>query len=454
MENVTTRIADLVYNLSYDMVTEDTLDVVKKFIVDYYAAIAAGYKINDEFNRVIFDILADSGRKSESKIAFYDSRVSPETAAYMNAIYSHGADMDDGNKKAMGHIAAHVLSSVFAVAESRKSSWKEVIVAVLAGYEVFNRVAGAAQPGIVRRGFHSTGVAGTIASAAACAKLMGLDQDQIYNAISLAALQASGLLLITESGQACKPLNPANAARNGIISARIASKGIEGPVDPLESGKGWFHAFSETYNENILVDGLGEKLTINESYVKPYSSCRHTHCGIECAISIREQIIAKYGEFRQENINKVVLNIYQNAITVAGNVIVPRSNDQTKFSLHYSLAVALLKGEFGFKYLKTAAVTDEIVDTIGKIRINVDEAMENTKKGIRGCHVDVIMNDGAVFSKTVYMPKGDAENSFTWDDVKAKLIDCADGVLTRGQCDCLVASIVELELDSRFEFGL
>ena len=101
----------------------------------------------------------------------------------------------------------------------------------------FNRIAGAAQPGLYNRGFHSTGIAGAMACGAACAKLMGLDRCGVYNSVSLAAIQSSGLIIIDESGQRCKPINPANAARIGVLSALMAERGLLSSQNPLESQK-------------------------------------------------------------------------------------------------------------------------------------------------------------------------------------------------------------------------
>lgn len=450
MENITTKMAHFVRGFSFEQISEDALETMKMYIADYYAALFAGYRINEPFNQALREIMEEQWPEGKVIPAFHSRGTTAEQAAYLNAAYSHGADMDDGNKKAMGHIAAHVMSSVFALAQTMDASWKEVITALMVGYEIFNRLAGAAQPGIVRRGFHSTGVAGAVASAAACAKLMGLKEEQIYSAISMAAVQSGGLLIITESGQACKPLNPANAARTGIFSARLASKGIEGSVNPLESKKGWFHAFSETYSEEILMDALGEKLTIQESYLKPYASCRHTHCGIECALTIRAEM-EQAGAFVPEKIAKVELFIYPNAITVAGNVLIPASDDQTKFSLHYSLAAALLNGRFGFQDLTVDAVTENVKTMIGKIEVHVDETMENTAKKIRGCRVNVIMEDGTVFACTVLAPKGEAENPFTWEDISAKLHDCAGELVPGERCDFLLKQIREINPDTKYK---
>lgn len=449
MEAITNKIAHFVREFSFEQIPAEALETLKMYIADYYAALFAGYRINAPFNQALRELMEEQAAPGKAAAAFSSRRTTAENAAYLNAAYAHGADMDDGNKKAMGHIAAHVMSAVFALAQTVEVTWREVFTALMVGYEVFNRLAGAAQPGLVRRGFHSTGAAGSMASAAACAKLMGLNEAAVYSAVSLAAVQSGGLLIITESGQACKPLNPANAARTGIFSAKMAAKGIAGPVNPLESRKGWFHAFSETFSEAILLDGLGEKLTIQESYLKPYASCRHTHCGIACGIALREEM-ERAGCFVPERIKRVELEIYPNAIAVAGHVRIPASDEETKFSLHYSLAAALLHGGFGFAQLSMHAVTEEVKALIEKIEIRVDEAMENTAQKIRGCRVNVVMEDGAVFSHTVLAPKGEAENPFTWEEISVKLHDCAGTLVSGAQCDALLQQIRQLSPEAEY----
>jgi 2-methylcitrate dehydratase PrpD len=417
----------------------------KDYIVDYYAAALAGIRVNETFNRAMEDVILSAGGKEEASVLGSDRRLPVMDAAFMNAVYAHGADMDDGNRKAMGHVAAHVMSAVFALAETLGASGKDILVAVNAGYEVYNRIAAAVQPGLARRGFHSTGTAGAVACGAACAKLMGLDEKGIYNAMSLSAVQASGLLIITESGQACKPINPANAARAGILSAFLAARGVEAPVYPLESKKGWLHAMADQVDESEITETLGKVFTITESYLKPYPSCRHTHCGIECAFRIREDLLARYGRVSAEDMDRVEIHIYLNAINIAGKVITPKTSEESKFSIHYSLATALLKGHFDLDDLPVENVTEEVKALIGKIVFVEDETMENRKAGIRGSRVVVYTKDGATLEQTVLIPKGDASNPMTPAEMRAKFAACAGGLLSCEQQERLIREVDRFE---------
>lgn len=411
-------------DLTYSKIPVSVIETARMYIADYYASCFAGMKVNRQFNQIMLKIILGMESGGRASVFGLNHKLSAENAAFMNAVYAHGADMDDGNRKAMGHVAAHVMSAVFAVAESLGSeSWEDVLTAVITGYEIYNRVAAMAQPGLVRRGFHSTGTAGAMACSVACAKLLGLDENGIYNALGIAAIQASGLLIVAESGQSCKPLNPANAAKTGIISAKLAAEGVKGPELPLESSKGWFHAMTDVINYGVL-DDLGIVFTICESYLKPYPSCRHTHCGIEAAIHIRNEMLA--GGKGVSDIKSLKLYIYDNAIHIAGQIKLPKTADDAKFSIHYSIAVAISTGNYTLNDIEKKP-TDEVREIVKKIELISDNSMENVESGIRGSRLVAEFMDDSRIEHTVLLPKGDAANPFSWKDMEHKMEACLQG---------------------------
>ncbi len=439
MIHATKILSEFSYNLRFEDLDERVVDTTKKFIADYYAAAFAGIKVNTLFNEAVNDVILDMGGKHECDFILSQEKLPAPNAAFLSACYAHGADMDDGNRKAMGHVGAHVISCVLTLAQTLSVSGKDIITAINVGYEVYNRVAAAVQPGLVHRGFHSTGTAGAIACGAAAAKLMDMDEEGIYNTMALSAIQSSGLIIIAESGQCCKPVNPANAAKTGIISARLVARGVKSSAYPLESKKGFFHAMSDEVDEKMITEGLGESFTVCESYMKPYPSCRHTHCGIECALDIRERLP------EGAVIDNVKVYIYKNAIDIAGQIKVPEVNDDAKFSVHYALVTALTKGHFNLSDLEVSEIDSEVLRLIEATQLITDPSMENRDEGIRGCRVVVTLTDGSEYEKTVLIPLGDAEKPFTWKDIKDKLSACCEGLLSEAQQKKLLNNICSLE---------
>lgn len=456
-ETTTDRLCEFSENLVFSALPDAVVEQTKKYIADYYSASIAGYWINRKFNQAVVELVRETGGTEESNILFEKEMYPATYAAYMNAIYAHGADMDDGNRKAAGHIGASVISAVFAMADKSLCDWKDVIVSINVGYEFFNRVVGVGQPGLYNKGFHSTGVGGAIAAAAACAKLLKLDFWQIYNSVSLAAIQSGGLIIIDESGQCCKPINPANAARIGIESALLASKGVESSRNPLESRKGWFNAFCGEVDEKSILDGLGNRFTINDSYLKLYPTCRHTHSCIDAILEINEKIKKNYDSCEEhmepayQKIIKIEIYIYPSAIRSAGNIDHPANADEAKFSIKYAVATACVRGTFALADLETVGKNKSVNELVDRIRLIASEEMENRQSNIRGSRVVAYLRDGNIIDSYVPIPKGEGKAELQWTDLILKMVACANHIFE----PCMAEHIVEMckDIDMSREYS-
>ena len=400
------------------VLTEKDKAQLRVLILDFYAASYAGYQQNRETNYAVESVIFKQGGTEESTVFMQKRKYPVRLAAFMNSLYGHGAELDDGNKKAAGHAGVHLIPAVFALAEKLGSTNDDVLLALATGYEAYIRISSAAQPGLVRRGWHSTGAAGTLACAAACARLYHLDAQGIEDAIALATTMTGGLLSYGDSRPAIKPLNPAKAAENGVFAASLVAEGVKGPAEALEGPNGWFHAFTEAYNEECLHGA--DHLLLHDCYFKLYPSCRHTHCGIDAAVSLHDRV-------KPEEVESIRVFVYPNAIKLAG-IRIPKDADETKFSIHYTLAQALLRGSYGIDDMDPAAAPEEVWELVGRTELVADETMEDRKKGIRGARVEIVKKDGSVLSETVTVPRGDPENPVTEEEILRKLRICAKGL--------------------------
>lgn len=413
---------------------------LKTLIIDFFAATYAGYKQNRAFNDAVEKAVFCQNGMEESNVFAQSRKYSVRVAAFMNAVYGHGAELDDGNKKAAGHAGVHLIPAVFALADKLESSNDDVLIALATGYEAYIRISSAAQPGLVQRGFHSTGMAGTLACAAACARLYHLDAQGIEDSVALATTMTGGLLSYGDSRPAIKPLNPGKAAENGVFSAMLANEGVQGPTESLEGPNGWFHAVTDEVQEEFLKGS--DHLLLHDCYFKLYPSCRHTHCGIDAALNLHKKV-------RSEDIKAVNVYIYPNAIKLAG-IKLPKNQDETKFSIPYTLACALLNGSYGIADMDISGLTEDMLKLIKKITLIPDETMEDRMKGIRGTKVEIIKNNGEKIEEKVLIPKGDPENPLSRDDIIQKLRVCAKGQADEEQLVRLVEAILSIDGESKF----
>lgn len=433
--------SDLAADLAAIKLNEKDKDQLRTLIIDFFAAAYAGFKQNRVFNEKVERVVYTQSGMEESFVLFQEKKYPARLAAFMNSLYGHGAELDDGNKKAAGHAGVHLIPAVFASADKLRSSNEDVLLALAIGYEAYIRVSSAAQPGLVARGFHSTGMAGTLACAAACASLYHLDAQGIEDAIALATTMTGGLLSYGDSRPAIKPLNPGKAAENGVFAAMLANEGVQGPTESLEGQNGWFHAVTDEVHKEFMKGS--DHLLLHDCYFKLYPSCRHTHCGIDAAVAL-------HGRVKSKEIEKVNVYIYPNAIKLAG-IKIPKDQDETKFSIQYTLACALLQGSYGIADMDPPRLTPDVLELIEKTELIADTTMEDRAKGIRGTRVEVILKDGGHEEETVLVPKGDPEKPLTQDDIIKKLRVCAQGQVDEETLMKLVNAVEKIDGSDKFE---
>ena len=172
-----------------------------------------------------------------STVAFYGLKANAEDAAFCNGVFGHGFEMDDVEMQTTSHPAVCVIPAVLAVGEQEASSGREVLCALVAGYETFLRFAHAADS-MRHRFFHSSSVSGAFGAAAAAGQLLGFDEAVMRDALAIATTQASGNTEYTCSGGTVKRTLGALGAYAGVRSALLAQAGITGSAQALRGGAG------------------------------------------------------------------------------------------------------------------------------------------------------------------------------------------------------------------------
>src|SRR3981189_2311236 len=165
----------------------------------------------------------------------------------------------------------------FAVGELVGAPGRDVLTAIVAGYEVCCRLGNALDPtSHYKRGFHPTATAGTYGAAAAAAKLFGLSKEQIVAAFGVSGSQAAGSLQFLVNGAWNKRYQVGAAAMNGVISATLARNDFVGASCSIEGKHGLLVGYSDNAHPDKAVAGLGETYETMKIGVKPYPSCRYT----------------------------------------------------------------------------------------------------------------------------------------------------------------------------------
>ena len=307
-------------------------------------------------------------------------KVDMASAALVNGITSHTFDFDDTHLKTIIHPAGPVASAVLALAEHKGSSGRDVIDALVLGIDVACRIGNAMYPDHYDRGWHITGSTGTLGAAAGCARLLGLDEQQTAMALGIAASQPVGLR--EQFGTMTKPFHPGGAARAGLMSALLASKGFTASPKAIEAPRGFVQVVSDKRAWNEVTDELGERFEISFNTYKPFACGIVIHPSIDACVQLREQGV------KPEQVATIELRVHSLVLELTGKKE-PKDGLQGKFSVYHGCAVGLIYGHAGEEEFSDAVVNDpKVVALRNKVRATVDESIAEAAVDVTAVLVD------------------------------------------------------------------
>ena len=344
---------------------------------------------------------------------------SPFLAALANAAASHVAEQDDVHNGSVFHPATVVFPAALATAQTIGASGEDLLVAVVAGYEVGIRV-GEFLGRSHYKTFHTTGTAGTLAAAAAVGHLLKLNPTQMLHAFGSAGTQSAGLWEFLRDAADSKQLHTAHAAATGLMSAYLAQSGFTGAEHILEGKQGLAAGMSSDADPSKLIDRLGSRWTIAETSFKYHASCRHTHPAADALLQV---MLAHH--LKPSDIAKVETLVHQGAIDVLGPVTDPATVHQSKFSMgtvlaliaHYQFA-GLQEFDQHFHDQAICAFRDRVTMILDP---EVDGAYPQRWIG----KVKVYLNSGEVLEGRVDEPKGDPGNTLSRTEITDKAMRLA-----------------------------
>jgi 2-methylcitrate dehydratase PrpD len=381
------------------------------------------------------------GGRSEATIFRQRRKYPVFLAAFANGVCAHALDMDDGHRYGAVHPASAVIPAAIAAAEWQKKDGKDLITAVVAGYEILLRISRAINPSHLSRGFHTTGTVGPFGAAIATSKLMGLGHEEMVSALGLAGLQGAGLLEILHDGAMVKPIHPGKAAQSGILSAVLAKKGAKGPASILEGPKGFLGAMADKVDSDSLLEGLGKTFEIQGGYFKLHAACRHTHAIIDAALEI-----CKKNGIGLAEIEGIEIGTYPVAIQFCGNIVHPETVSAAKFSIPYSVAMAITFGDlFTDKFTEKNIEDGRIKALASKVKAFSQEEWARVYPDQRGASVTIKTHTGQSHFLCVPLAKGEPENPATLEDLKEKFRTNASQTLPLKRAEKLMESIMNLE---------
>ena len=350
--SVMPKLGEFVSRLRYEDIPARTLQIARTAIMDTLGVSLVGG--TEESARVMGRLALEEHASQETTIYGQRFKSSALQAALVNGTAAHAHDFDHSFVRG-GQPTSPIIPAIFALAEALGSSGRQILEAYVAGVEVVARLVFAVT-GAGGAGWHANGTLGVFGASAGCAKLLGLKASEIEMALAIAASMGSGVT--ANFGTMTKPLHVGLAARNGVLSARLAKSGFTANVQVLEAKNGFFETHYQTGKPDMRVfDDLGTRYALEQYGVrfKPYPCGGLTHTAIYATIQLREQHKITPGSVDH-------IDVAVPADTAEPLVYrVPKTGLEGKFSMPYLIARALTDGNVTLDAFTDEAVRNEDV---------------------------------------------------------------------------------------------
>ncbi|QRG04663.1 MmgE/PrpD family protein [Xanthobacter dioxanivorans] len=340
--------------------------------------------------------------------------------------------------------ASLVFGAALPLAQALGKSGRDLITAVVAGYEAAHRVAWSVHPEHMGRGHMPNGTAGTVGAAAAAAHLLGLDAQTFAGALGTAGFLLPYATAETLwAGHSAKPLHTGWAAKTGIEAALMARKGFWGC--PLEgtpgTGRGFLQLAADTAMPERLTEGLGTLYTLRDTYFKFYPICRQAQSAAEAAITLaRAEAIAP------DQIAGVTVSTWDLSAKMLTRYIgVESGRIAAQFSLPYIIAASLTDREMGVAQLSPERLADPALHGLAaKVVVVADPEKTAAYPDHTLAEVTVTLTDRSTRTHTVDAPRGDPRVPVTDAMLIEKFFVLAQGPMDSAGAQALVAAVQEL----------
>ena len=438
-EGASARLAAHVAGARYERLPAAAVHAFKRALLDHVTCAVAGASM--PVSRALLSYFQETDASRIASVIGSEAKLSAQNAALVNGANTHGLDFDDGTTHGSAHPSGAIFPAVLAAAEQHGAAPRDVALAAVMGYDVLIRIAAAMHPVTAKKGFHNTPLAGVFGAAAAVARLLGLDAARTNHALGLAGSFAGGIRQYLDDGAEVKRIHPGKAARDGLLCAELARRGITGPGKVLEGRYG----FNETHVSNQLdwerlFLGLGSRFEITEVYFKPYPCCRHYHAVMDGIRALKEE----HG-FGPQDVNSLELGLY--AVGVHGHEHKHFDNLlDAQMSAPVGAALALADSDVSAqKFLEDSLARPEVRRLIGLAETRVDEQCERLYPKRRSGAVTIGLKDGRRLTARVLDPQGEGENPMSDGDLARKFMANCEPVLGKQRCDAVLKRVWEFE---------
>jgi 2-methylcitrate dehydratase len=427
--------------LNYGLLPPDVAHQAKRSLLDTLGCAIGGYQAP---GRSICEEVANAmGGPEEATLIGSGRRTSAMNATLVNSFMVRFLDYNDHGGG--GHNSDSI-PAILAVAEREKSGGADFLTSLVVSYELGARVKDSfTGKALSKKGFVAD-LRGGLTMPAALGRLMGLNEDQIANAIGSCGCGNISLQILDadrEEFSMRKNLRFGAISYAAILYCMLAKKGFTGPVRIVEGDGGWREGFAQG---EMDLDTLGD--------MSGWRILKVWHKSVPMNGTTSGHVLATLGivkehDLKPEDIAAVRIRCSRReaAHTTTLAKKYPRNAESADHSAFYLNAIAIKERDCGPDSIIPEKFTDPVVlDLIEKITVEADDDPRfSHNEGTS----EITTKDGRKFQKHVVWPHGYGASRMTDTEIEDKFRDMASRYMGERQIKQIIDTAWNAEkLDS------
>jgi 2-methylcitrate dehydratase PrpD len=437
----TAELAAFAARLRFDDLPADVVDKAKTCFRDALACCLFG--VTQPWTRMLITQATEEGANPRASVIGDRLRTSVAQAVCINATAGHGFELDDIHGAAHLHAGSLAVPAALALAElAPQTTGRDVIAAMIAGYEAGLRVGLAATGALFMRGHHFQATCGAFVAVAASVNMLRLTDEQARHAFGIAGSLANGLMSAQE-GAMVKRLHGGHAAQMGVTAAMLAQRGFTGIPDILEAPYGGFlSTLSGTPDLTWLTRGLGSQWEIRKVGYKPFA----TAASIHSPLGLLDDLMRE-NNLTAHDIERVVVHCSAMAHRHCAWPYTPAGVTAAQMNMPFALAMmAVDRAAMGAQFREDRLADPKVLPMLERITVEPDE--QYSKGGDETRHAARVMvrtTSGQTFERETWNRPGSPANPMTEAQLHGKFTALARAVLSEKQIEKLSDVIAQLD---------
>ncbi|MGI5929221.1 MmgE/PrpD family protein [Pseudoflavonifractor sp.] len=445
--NNSTALSKFAVDLRYEDIPAEVREMAKKMTIQTIGAALASK--NMDFTQSVLAFSKKYGSGDDATRMIDGKKTSLLGAVFTNSIIADNIDWEDCSWT--GHPSAGIVPAAFAVSEARGRSGKEMLAAVVAGFEVYQRIAMAIQPPDDFKQNKGWGLTSwqIFASAAPAAKLMNLSYEQYEQALSIAAvLMAMPNSLVHRTMSNVYHYQHGFCAQDGVLSAMLAEHGVDGMTGAFDGPDAFGrHHLITDYKEFWYQEGLGSRWLILETLLK------HWPCNmwVQSSLNMMDAFIHQDG-VTAENVEEIIVD----PPTQMRMTLRPEGYDkiiEAQYSMPFCIAAMLNDPTPGPHWFTTENMHNpKILELAKKVKSGPSpeqDLQESFRRFQRGSFAEksitIKCTDGRVLTRHMEFPKGHPRNPLSLDEVCQRFLVQTSKTLSREKAEKSLETLMNLE---------